>query len=234
AAGRGPGEGEEVLLVDPDAAFAKSCSRFLERAGYSVHVAATAERAAQLAAEHDLEVVLVHVSFSRPESRLMQAVCGHAGGPDVLVMADYAELHKRRRSRGIPLPSEAYLPKPFEPRQLLARISRLLAVRKEPITAYLRRHLAEIHTREQVADLFRASEGTVLNRVAKATGMSFLHFLQTCRVEETRRLLVYSELTVQQIAAHVGLTSTALARLCRRVTGRSPLDLRRQSRLPPP
>ena len=90
---------------------------------------------------------------------------------------------------------------------------------------------AKLSTGVTVDALARAAElstRTFARRVARATGMSPVQFLQRLRVERAVELLETSSLSVEEIARRVGYAEpTTLRRLLRRETGVRPRELRR-------
>lgn len=91
-----------------------------------------------------------------------------------------------------------------------------------------RRMEAMVQNTVQLAGLaadLSVSERTLHRRFKQALGMGPLDYLQTLRVELTKRLLEQSDMTIDQICARVGYADTSSFRiLFRRKTGLSPKE----------
>ncbi len=81
------------------------------------------------------------------------------------------------------------------------------------------------------ADALHVSLSHLSETVRDATGFPVSHWLHTTRVTAAKRLLYYTDLTVQQVAQQVGYDDPAyFARLFRRVAGQTAGEFRKQFR----
>ncbi len=119
----------QLLLVDDDARLADMLQGYLGAAGYRVQIAPTLAAARQqLAAKSGLPDLVV-LDLMLPDGdgldfcRALRAL-PHAAGLPVLMLSARGE--PMDRVIGLELGADDYLAKPFEPRELLARVKALL------------------------------------------------------------------------------------------------------------
>jgi transcriptional regulator GlxA family with amidase domain len=89
-------------------------------------------------------------------------------------------------------------------------------------------HLADAMTISGLASAVAVSPKTLSRRIAAATGLSPVRFLQRRRILEAVHLIETTTMTVEAVAASVGYQdSTALRKIIRRELGTTPSALRR-------
>jgi ligand-binding sensor domain-containing protein/AraC-like DNA-binding protein len=228
-AGDRASEGGAILLIDRDSAFTRRCVSALATHGYEVHVSDGPGTALQALEARSLELVILDLaSAAGNEVELMARARCSKGKPEVMVLAEYASMSAavRMAHRG----ALGYLAKPFERRQLLTEVPRILLLKRDPVLSYLRTRVGEVESRQQVAKLLRVSPGTLGNWVIKATGLSFSDFVSTCRLALARELLIATDLDAGQVATRIGVAAAGFARFFRRLDGRTPHQFRREMR----
>ncbi len=126
----------QLLLVDDDARLAEMLVGYLGGAGYRVHVAPSLAAARQVLAAKAGQPDLLVLDLMLPDGDGLD-FCRHlrsqpqAAGLPVLMLSARGE--PMDRIIGLELGADDYLAKPFEPRELLARVKALL--RRGPATA---------------------------------------------------------------------------------------------------
>ena len=119
-----------ILLVDDDARLAAMVSEYLGAAGYRVTaVVSGADGLRQLAAEPYDAVVL---DLSLPDMDGLEVCQRLRTRWDVPVLMLTARGDAMDRVVGLELGADDYLPKPFEPRELLARLKAILRRTRPP------------------------------------------------------------------------------------------------------
>ena len=113
-----------LLLVDDDADIRESLSEYLEAKGFEVVAAENAEsaRAAILANEFELIILDIMMPWEDGLS-LCRQISAHNKTPIILLSALNEEMD---RIVGLEVGADDYLAKPFNPRELLARIRAIL------------------------------------------------------------------------------------------------------------
>ena len=133
-------------MIEDDARLADMVAQYLGQSGYSVSNAPTAQAGlAQLQTSPAGPVDLVILDLMLPDMdglevcRRIRALSGAAAQVPVLMLT--AKGDPMDRIIGLEIGADDYLPKPFEPRELLARVRAVLRRRVEgaaPVTALLR------------------------------------------------------------------------------------------------
>ena len=119
-----------VLIVDDDAELSGMLVRLLQAEGWGAHAALTAGAAHQAIALQRPDVVLLDVML--PDANGLD-LCRrwHASHPSIGILMLTARGDPIDRVLGLELGADDYLPKPFEKRELVARLRALLR-RKAP------------------------------------------------------------------------------------------------------
>jgi DNA-binding response OmpR family regulator len=119
---------QNLLLIDDDQRFADMVVQYLSQSGYAVQHAA--DGASGLAAVQQAKPDLVILDLMLPDMdgldtcRQIRALPGEAANVPVVMLT--AKGDPMDRVIGLELGADDYLPKPFEPRELLARIRTVL------------------------------------------------------------------------------------------------------------
>lgn len=221
----------KILIVDDDPSILRTYDRILHGWGYDVRAVNSAEEALQLQPHYDLVLLdmilpgMSGIDFLRVCRRRRQH-------PLVIVLTAYASIDSAVEAAK--LGAHSFIAKPCTADTLQDHVGRVLQTHQDPLIAYIERNLDRVHTREDLAEHFGVSPGTVLNRIRRATGLSFAEFLLECRLEKAKNLLLHTQLTVAQVADRVGFSKPqSLARVFRRHVRQTPYEYRRQARMTP-
>ncbi len=124
---------ERILIVEDDPRLADMLSQYLGQAGFDVAIAALGATAiARLSGEAFDAVVL---DLSLPDMDGLQVCRELRATNDLPVLMLTARGDAVDRIVGLELGADDYLPKPFEPRELLARLRAILRRRKSAASA---------------------------------------------------------------------------------------------------
>ena len=226
-----PEGGGSVLIVDGDEAFTSRCRHLLEEKGLTVEIASTGREARERLEKGEFDLVLLDtVSCKGEAKKMLQKIFGGMEGAEVIALADYENLEAARQLQR--MGARSYLIKPFEASQLIEHIGKALVWKKNPLISYIRPRCGKVKSREEVAGWFRISPRTVSNRLEKTTGLSFGRFMLVCRIDQSRKLLINTQLDIKQIADRIGMSPAAFSRAFHRLIGRSPKQFREDSRFP--
>jgi DNA-binding response OmpR family regulator len=125
--------GTKLLLIDDDKAYCASLARLLVMEGFEVEVAHTAEAGFASATGQQHELVLLDVMLSPGDGRkVLKRIRGVSQVPVIMLTARGDETD---RISGLESGADDYLPKPFHPRELIARIRSVLRRRSAPMPA---------------------------------------------------------------------------------------------------
>jgi CheY-like chemotaxis protein len=115
---------EQILLIDDDALMRRSLSFALERAGYAVAAAASAEEGLARMPELQPQLVLLDIGLPGMDGLdALRQIRRHAETPVIFVTARRRELEQ---VLGLELGADDYVTKPFDVEVLLARIKAVL------------------------------------------------------------------------------------------------------------
>ena len=128
---------QQLLMIEDDARLAQMVGEYLERSGFGVTHAIDAKAGMALLQDPPVgaapELVILDLMLPDMDGlevcRRIRALPGEAGRIPVLMLT--AKGDPMDRIVGLELGADDYLPKPFEPRELLARIRAILRRRVE-------------------------------------------------------------------------------------------------------
>lgn len=117
-------EKPHVLVVDDDKRICDLVSRYLSEQGFVVLTAANADEAGQLLARFLFDVLVVDVMM--PGQTGLEFTADLRARSDVPVLLLTALGEADDRIKGLEVGADDYLPKPFEPRELVLRLNAIL------------------------------------------------------------------------------------------------------------
>ena len=122
-----------VLLVEDDARLATMVADYLGEAGFRVAVAATGQAAMQAIGTEGFDLVILDLMLPDADGLdLCRSIRARSDIPMLMLTARGDPLD---RVVGLELGADDYLPKPFEPRELLARLRAILRRRNTPASS---------------------------------------------------------------------------------------------------
>ncbi len=113
-----------VLLIEDDARLAAMVADYLGEAGYHVANAPTGAIATKVLGTEDFDVVILDLML--PDADGLDLCRGIRARSDIPMLMLTARGDPLDRVVGLELGADDYLPKPFEPRELLARLRAIL------------------------------------------------------------------------------------------------------------
>ena len=117
-----------ILLIDDDRRLAEMVGRYLGQAGFSVQVQGTARAGLEALVERTPDLILLDLMLPDGDGldvcRQIRQRGGLAARVPILMLTARGETTDR--VVGLEVGADDYLPKPFEPRELLARVRALL------------------------------------------------------------------------------------------------------------
>ena len=122
-----------VLLVEDDARLATMVADYLGEAGFRVSVAGTGKAAMQAVGTEGFDLVILDLML--PDADGLDLCRSIRDKSDIPMLMLTARGDPLDRVVGLELGADDYLPKPFEPRELLARLRAILRRRNAPGSA---------------------------------------------------------------------------------------------------
>ena len=118
-----------ILLVDDDAGIRRVIRDYLEEHGYAVETAADAKELDLLLARGKPDLVVLDVMMPGEDGLAVCRRLSRETGPAIIMLSALGE--DADRIIGLELGADDYLPKPCNPRELLARVRAVLRRRRE-------------------------------------------------------------------------------------------------------
>jgi two-component system, OmpR family, phosphate regulon response regulator OmpR len=122
---------DRILLIDDDARLAGMVEAYLGQSGFVVAIEGAAEPGLARLARDTFDAVILDVML--PDGDGLDVCRRIRAGSDVPVLMLTARGDPTDRIVGLELGADDYLPKPFEPRELLARLRAILRRRHAPV-----------------------------------------------------------------------------------------------------
>jgi len=137
---RSEGEDHHLLVVDDDTRIRTLLQRFLTENGYRVTAAKDAQEARQLLESWDFDFIILDVMMPGEDGfSLTKSIRARSAVPILLLTARGESVD---RIEGLERGADDYLPKPFEPRELLLRIATIL--RRSARPSGLQKHIVQL------------------------------------------------------------------------------------------
>ena len=127
---RTPGASAHILMVDDDPGIRDVVSEFLTRHGYTVETAADSVSMERALERGDIDLMVLDIMLPGEDGLSICRRLAGAGGPPIIMLSAMGE--DTDRIVGLEIGADDYLPKPCNPRELLARVRAVLRRRQEP------------------------------------------------------------------------------------------------------
>lgn len=115
---------EKILVIDDDAELCELVGEYLESEGFHIESEGSGDHGAERALEHDYSLIILDVML--PGINGFEALRRIRSRSDVPVLMLTARGEDVDRIVGLEIGADDYLPKPFNPRELVARIHAIL------------------------------------------------------------------------------------------------------------
>jgi DNA-binding response OmpR family regulator len=211
----------KVLLVDDEEAITSNLAPFLERAGFTVTVAADGEDALQQVAQFEPDLVVLDVLMPRMDGReALRHLRQEDNWTPVILLTQVGE--STERAMALEEGADDYLNKPFDPHELVARIRAILRRARSdrpPLTSATRLACGELTLDRQTRRAYLGSGE--LRLTPKATAL--LEYLMTHPDELVSRDRLLDAVWGWDYPVGTRTVDTRVAEL-RRVLGDDPAD----------
>jgi two-component system phosphate regulon response regulator OmpR len=119
------GNAHRIIVVDDDAELHGQLQRFLSEHGFAVRVASGGAELDRLLAREPADAIVLDLMMPAPDGL---TICRdlRARGEDIPILMLTARGDPMDRILGLEMGADDYLPKPFTPRELVARLSAIL------------------------------------------------------------------------------------------------------------
>jgi signal transduction histidine kinase/DNA-binding response OmpR family regulator len=127
--------GRRILLIDDDPAFVQLLAAYLERAGFAVATATTADQGQRLARERRPDLIVLDRLL--PDRDGFDLLTELKGDPAIASTPVLVVSIRREKALGLALGASGYLVKPIDPEQLRTVVQRLLRATAAPAAEIL-------------------------------------------------------------------------------------------------
>jgi two-component system, OmpR family, alkaline phosphatase synthesis response regulator PhoP len=127
---------QQILVVDDDREITRMVRGYLEQAGYAVLTAYNGESALQLLRAHRPDLVLLDLMLpDRDGWQITQIIRNDAQLASTYIIMLTARVEDSDKILGLELGADDYIPKPFNPREVLARVRAVFRRSRSGVTA---------------------------------------------------------------------------------------------------
>ncbi|WP_332628586.1 helix-turn-helix domain-containing protein [Halalkalibacter flavus] len=167
----------------------------------------------------------IYHAFSMLYSSLYRALDEHNAVDNFTLDQFYPVLHQKKSLRELKkwFKSEILL-------EFLEKAEQLSENRSgqkiQKVMDYLQDHVTEAHTLTSVSDYFDLNASYLSRLFKQSTGKSFVQYLTELKIQVAKQLLTESNLSVSEIAAHVGYTERTFSRAFKKITNTTPANYR--------
>ena len=229
---------KKILLVDDDELLASLLRYKMEKSGYSVDLAQNGEEVKEYLSRTFPDIIVSDVMMPRKDGfELCQTLKEDDRTSHIPIVLLTARSDVESRISGLQHGADAYLPKPFERKELLVRLDMLIKLRQRLQARYQQAEAptsnADVAIQKEdafiqklraiILDRIDDSELTVTilcelagmsrsqlhNKVKALTGDSSSRFLRRVRLGEAQKLLLDPSLQIAEVAWKVGFNDPA-------------------------
>lgn len=113
-----------ILIIDDDEELGEMLTEYLQPEGFQVSIAQRGDSGASLALEEDWEAIILDIMLPGISgTRVLRRIRRHSTVPVLMLTAKGDDVD---RILGLEMGADDYLPKPFNPRELVARLRAIL------------------------------------------------------------------------------------------------------------
>jgi two-component system, OmpR family, alkaline phosphatase synthesis response regulator PhoP len=156
---------QQILVVDDDREIARMMRGYLEQAGYAVLTADNGEQALQLLRANRPDLVLLDLMLPDRDGRqITRIIRGDAYLASTYIIMLTARVEDSDKILGLELGADDYIPKPFNPREVLARIRAVFRRSRNETASSATFQVADLHMDSDRREVYVGTEAIDLTR----------------------------------------------------------------------
>lgn len=124
---------EHVLVVDDDSQLTAFLERFFKKHGYRATVANTAKRVFGVLQKHDFDLIILDLNLPDDDGLDVARQIRKTSAVPIIMLTARSEVFDK--IIGLEIGADDYMTKPYEPRELLARVRSVLRRRADQIAS---------------------------------------------------------------------------------------------------
>ena len=196
--------GADILLIEDDSEISELLSTLLAQEGFSMTAAYDGLKGERLALEKKYDVIILDIMLPEKDGlSVLRDIRGQVSTPILMLTAKGDDLD---RIIGFEMGADDYLPKPFNPRELVARVKALIR-RVEIDQGHLRNALSELVS-EQVTLKLRTREAIINGEAAELTSSEFN--ILNALMNSANEIITKAELTERALGRKLTLYDRAI------------------------
>lgn len=194
----------KILLVEDDTEINEMLSCFLKKEGFDIDSVYDGELAEQRALSHSYDLIVLDIMLPGKDGlEVLRSVRASKATPILMLTAKGDDVD---RIIGFEMGADDYLPKPFNPRELIARIKAILRrVEMDQLNSRPNRHLLEI---DQLSVNLKSQEVLFEDKLVDLTATEF-NVLKTL-IQHPNEVLTKDTLTQKALGRRLSLYDRAL------------------------
>ena len=193
----------ELLLVEDDLEISELLSTFLSKEGFSISCAFNGIEGERLALQDTFDLIVLDIMLPEKDGlSVLRDIRSKIATPILMLTAKGDELD---RIIGLEVGADDYLPKPFNPRELLARIRALL--RRVDIDRHQQEDISALIS-ENITLKLKTREALIHNKLTELTSTEFNLLL--CLMSAPNEIISKADLTQQALGRKLTLYDRAI------------------------
>ena len=194
----------ELLLVEDDLEISELLSTFLSKEGFSISCAFNGIEGERLALQDTFDLIVLDIMLPEKDGlSVLRDIRSKIATPILMLTAKGDELD---RIIGLEVGADDYLPKPFNPRELLARIRALL--RRVDIDRHQQQDTTSALVSESITLKLKTREALIHNKLTELTSTEFNLLL--CLMSTPNEIISKADLTQQALGRKLTLYDRAI------------------------
>jgi signal transduction histidine kinase/CheY-like chemotaxis protein/AraC-like DNA-binding protein/ligand-binding sensor domain-containing protein len=246
----------DLLIIEDNKEIRQYIAHCLDQSKYNIIEASDGEEGIEKALEFVPDLIISDVMMPKKDGfEVIEAIRNEISTSHIPLILLTAKTALESRLKGFERGADAYLTKPFSPKELALRIRKLIEIRQGlqlryqngnhqtdstnkgfaredkfiiELKTFIMENLAEPDLKgDKIGQHFGLSRTSLYRKLKALTNQSVTEFIRTQRLIKAAELLSIGELTISEIAYHTGFSSPSyFARAFKKQYGKAPSEMK--------